>query len=64
MLKTSIDNINSNIENKKQNCFGEKISKTTKFKNTKLFSGLGFLTTKTRIAFVQLRQAFTMTPIF
>lgn len=64
MLKTSIDDIDGNIENKKQNCFGKKISKITKFKSTKLFFGLDFLTTKTRIVFTQLRQAFTITPIF
>lgn len=51
MLKIAIDDTDGNIENKKQNCFGKKISKTTKSKSTKLSSGLGFLTTKTRIAF-------------
>lgn len=57
MLKTLAGDTDSAINDRKKNCFGDKILKTTKSKNTS--SGLVFLTLEARLAFTQLRQIFT-----
>lgn len=62
MLKTSTGNTVNAVSDRKKNCSGDKISKTIKSKSA--FSRTDFLTPKARLAFTQLRQAFTKAPIF
>ena len=63
MLKTSASDTDGAVNDLRQNCSDEIISKTTKCKSTKSSSGSGFLTPKTKITFNRLRQAFTKAPI-
>ena len=62
MLKISTGNTVNAVSNRKKNCSGNKISKTIKSKSAS--SRTDFLTPKARLAFTQLRQAFTKAPIF